>query len=227
MTAINTANQTDALAAYRAQNSTAAAEPKKNEMGQEAFLELLVAQLNNQNPLDPQDNGDFIAELAQFSSVEGIDKLNNSMESMLSDYKSSQALQASSLVGRQVVVPNNNAYWSGTGNVPATVDVPAGASNVQLDVYDSVGQLVAQIPMSDALQGENSVLWDGKDGSGNTLPSGQYKFKASGIVGDSSQELEVFGSAKVNSVTLNGSEMMLNVAGLGKVPLSSVREISE
>jgi len=225
MTGINSSTQTDALSAYRTQETNNTA--PQNELGQDAFLELLVAQLNNQNPLDPQDNGDFIAELAQFSSVEGIDKLNTNVESMLSDYKSNQALQASSLVGRQVVVPNNNAFWSGEGSVVASIDVPAGASNVEVGIYDSVGQLVAQIPMGSAIQGENSVLWDGKDGSGNTLPSGAYTFKATGTVDEKSQELAVYGSAKVTSVTLTGNEMMLNVAGLGKMPLSDVREISE
>ncbi|MBP7824103.1 MAG: flagellar biosynthesis protein FlgD, partial [Pseudomonas sp.] len=74
------------------------------ELGKNQFLELLVAQLNNQNPLEPQGNGEFIAQLAQFSQVEGIEKLNSSMGSLLSGYQSSQALQASSLVGRKVIV---------------------------------------------------------------------------------------------------------------------------
>ena len=226
MNDINTSTQTDALSAYRTQTASDST-ASSDELGQDQFLELLVAQLNNQNPLDPQENGDFIAELAQFSSVEGIDKLNTSVDSLLSDYKSSQALQASSLVGRQVVVPNDNAFWSGEGNVPATVDVPAGASNVQMSVYGSAGDLVAQIPMTGAVPGENSILWDGKNDSGEVVSSGSYKFQASGVVDGKTENFEVFGSAKVNSVTLTGGEMMLNVAGLGKISLSDVREISE
>ncbi len=85
--------------------------PKTNELGKDEFLNLLVAQLNNQDPLAPQDNGAFIAQLAQFSQVEGIGKLNTSMESLLSGYQSSQALQASSLVGRSVIVPTDKP-WS-------------------------------------------------------------------------------------------------------------------
>ncbi len=227
MSDINTATQTDALSAYRTQSTTSSTE-SSNELGQDQFLELLVAQLNNQDPLDPQENGDFIAELAQFSSVEGIDKLNTSVDSLLSDYKSSQALQASSLVGRQVVVPNSNANWSGSGSVPATVDVPAGATNVKVGVYvNGSDQLVAEIPVDNAIEGENPVSWDGTDGSGNILASGSYEFRATGVVDGSSEAMQVYGSAKVNSVTLTGGEMMLNVAGLGKIPLSEVREISE
>lgn len=225
MTDINSATQTDALSAYRAQ-STNNSKPE-NELGQDAFLELLVAQLNNQNPLDPQDNGDFIAELAQFSSVEGIESLNSSVDSFFSDFRSSQALQASALVGRQVVVPNNEAYWSGEGSVPATVDVPNGANNVTFNITDQAGQLVAQIPMTDALPGENSILWDGKDAEGNTLPAGKYKFSANGFVNDSSESFVVYGSARVNSVTLQDGNTLLNVAGIGQISLSEVREISE
>ena len=72
-------------------------EAKGNDLGKNEFLELLVAQLNNQNPLEPQENGEFIGQLAQFSTVEGVEKLNSSMQTILSGYQSSQALQASSL----------------------------------------------------------------------------------------------------------------------------------
>ncbi|GAA3913450.1 flagellar hook assembly protein FlgD [Litoribacillus peritrichatus] len=226
MTDIN-GTSTDALATYRTQTSNASSTQGSDELGQDQFMELLVAQLTNQNPLDPQENGDFIAELAQFSSVEGIDKLNTSVESMMSDYKSSQALQASSLVGRQVVVKQDTAYWSGEGNVAAMVDVPEGATNVMLSITNSAGALVGEIPMTKAVPGENGILWDGKDNEGNVLPAGAYKFKATGVVDEKAKTFEVYGSAKVNSVTLAGGDMMLNVAGVGKVPMSDIREIFE
>lgn len=224
MTGISSTTQADALSSYRTQENTSTPE---NELGQDAFLELLVAQLNNQNPLDPQDNGDFIAELAQFSSVEGIDNLNNSVDSLLSDYKSSQALQASALVGRQVVVPNNEVYWSGEGSIPAMVEVEDGATNVMFNITSDDGELVAQIPMTEALPGENNVLWDGKDAEGNALPPGKYKFTATGVVDEKAESFVVYGSARVNSVTLGDGSTMLNVAGIGQIPLSEVREIAE
>ena len=75
----------------------------KKALGKDAFLQLLVTQLKNQNPLEPQDNGDFVAQLAQFSSLEGITTLNDTVSGIAGNYNSSQALQASSLVGRSVV----------------------------------------------------------------------------------------------------------------------------
>src|SRR5690606_31936879 len=85
---------------------------QSKDLGKNEFLNLLVAQLNNQNPLEPQGNGEFIAQLAQFSQVEGVEKLNASMGTLLSTYQSSQALQASSLVGRKVIIPSDKAVRS-------------------------------------------------------------------------------------------------------------------
>src|SRR5574344_1054483 len=79
------------------------------DLGKNEFLELLVAQLNNQNPLDPQDNGEFVAQLAQFSTLEGIEKLNDSMGDIISSVQSSQTLQAASLVGKSVIIPTGTA----------------------------------------------------------------------------------------------------------------------
>ena len=93
-------SSTSVLDQYRSTSST---ENTENELGKNAFLELMVAQLNNQNPLEPQDNQAFVAQLAQFSSVEGLDNLNSTAEQMMSEFTSNAALQASSLVGQSVV----------------------------------------------------------------------------------------------------------------------------
>jgi len=113
--------------------------PKSNELGKNEFLNLLVAQLNNQDPLSPQDNGEFIAQLAQFSTVEGVDKLNTSMESMLSGYQSSQALQASSLVGRKVIIPTDKAVVDTSETFKASLVLPATSGNVYVNVDDRAG----------------------------------------------------------------------------------------
>lgn len=100
---VKTNTTTDGLGA-----ATSAATGKK-ELGKDAFLQLLVTQLKNQNPLEPQDNGEFVAQLAQFSSLEGITTLNETVSGIAGNYNSSQALQASSLVGRSVIAPGDKA----------------------------------------------------------------------------------------------------------------------
>ena len=134
---------------------------KSNDLGKNEFLELLVAQLNNQDPMSPQENGEFIAQLAQFSQVEGIEKLNSSMGSLLSGYQSSQALQASSLVGRKVIVPSEKAVVDTSETFKASAVLPVSSSNVWVNVYDSSGTLVNRISLGEQSAGSVSFMWDG------------------------------------------------------------------
>lgn len=202
---------------------------QKKDLGKNEFLELLVAQLNNQNPLEPQENGEFIAQLAQFSQVEGIEKLNASMGSLLSGYQSSQALQASSLVGRKVIVPTEKAVVDTSETFKGSLVLPVTSSNVYVNVYDSAGKAVSRVNLGQQAAGNVSFMWDGKDSSGNVLPPGTYKFEAQATYADGTKGLYTLLPANVDSVVLgqNGGEMKLNLAGIGSVPLSQVQIIGQ
>ncbi|MFV9682869.1 flagellar hook assembly protein FlgD [Pseudomonas sp. NY15367] len=200
---------------------------QNKELGKNEFLNLLVAQLNNQNPLEPQGNGEFIAQLAQFSQVEGIEKLNTSMGSMLSSFQSSQALQASSLVGRKVIVPGEKAVVDTSESFKASTVLPVSSSNVYVNVYNNSGSLVTRINLGEQAAGNVSFIWDGKDSSGNVAPPGTYKFEAQATYGTETKGLYTMLPANVDSVTLGGNELMLNLAGLGNVPLSQVQVIGQ
>ncbi|NKQ11528.1 flagellar hook assembly protein FlgD [Pseudomonas sp. SST3] len=204
-------------------------EVKSNDLGKNEFLELLVTQLNNQNPLEPQENGEFIAQLAQFSTVEGVEKLNSSMETMLSGYQSSQALQASSLVGRKVIVPTDKAVVDTSETFKASLVLPTSSSNVAVNVYDSAGTVVNRINMGQQEAGNVSFMWDGKDSNGKTLPPGTYKFEAQATYQGETKGLYTMLPANVDSVTLgqNGGELMLNLAGVGSIGLSQVQVIGQ
>lgn len=199
------------------------------DLGKTEFLELLVAQLNNQNPLDPQDNGEFVAQLAQFSTLEGIEKLNDSMGDILNGVHSSQALQASSLVGRKVMLASEYAMVDTAETFKASVLVPQSSSNVYISVYDDAGTLVNRISLGAQEAGNQSFMWDGKDSDGELLPPGKYKFKAEGSFNGKTEGLYTMLPANVDSVTLSpqGGEMLLNLAGLGPVPLSEVQIIGQ
>ncbi|WP_439859076.1 flagellar hook assembly protein FlgD [Pseudomonas sp. MBLB4136] len=200
---------------------------EKKELGKNEFLKLLVTQLNNQNPLEPQSNGEFIAQLAQFSTVEGVEKLNSSMSSLLSGYQSSQALQASSLVGRKVIVPTDRALVDTSQSFKASLELPTSSSNVYVNVYDKSGAAVSRINLGEQQAGNVSFIWDGKDASGNLLPPGNYRFEAQASYNGESKGLYTMLPANVDSVTLGGSELTLNLAGLGSVPLSQVQVIGQ
>lgn len=212
-----------ALDQYQIKNESAG----KKELGKNEFLNLLVAQLNNQNPLEPQGNGEFIAQLAQFSQVEGIEKLNTSMGSLLTGYQSSQALQASSMVGRKVIIPTDKAVVDTSESFKASLVLPASSSNVYVNVYDKSGAAVSRVNLGEQAAGNVSFIWDGKDASGNLLPPGTYKFEAQASYGGETKGLHTMLPANVDSVTLGGSELMLNLAGLGTVPLSQVQVIGQ
>lgn len=212
-----------ALDQYQIKSDTTA----NKELGKNEFLNLLVAQLNNQNPLEPQSNGEFIAQLAQFSQVEGIEKLNTSMGSLLSGYQSSQALQASSLVGSKVIIPTDKAVVDTSESFKASLVLPTSSSNVYVNVYDNAGTVVSRINMGEQAAGNVSFIWDGKDASGNLLPPGTYKFEAQATYEGETEALNTMLPANVDSVVLGGSELMLNLAGLGSVPLSQVQVIGQ
>ncbi len=212
-----------ALEKYQIKNET----KTNKDLGKNEFLNLLVAQLNNQNPLEPQGNGEFIAQLAQFSQVEGIEKLNASMTSLLTGYQSSQALQASSLVGRKVIVPSEKAVVDTSESFKASLVLPVSSSNVYVNVYDTAGSVVSRINLDQQEAGNVSFIWDGKDTSGNLLPPGTYKFEAQATYADGTKGLYTLLPANVDSVTLGGSELLLNLSGLGSVPLSQVQVIGQ
>jgi flagellar basal-body rod modification protein FlgD len=197
------------------------------ELGKNEFLNLLVAQLNNQNPLEPQSNGEFIAQLAQFSQVEGIEKLNTSMGSLVTGYQSSQALQASSLVGRKVIVPGDKAVVDTSQSFKASLALPVSSSNVYVNIYDKGGSAVSRVNLGEQAAGNVSFIWDGKDSGGNLLPPGTYKFEAQASYAEGTKGLYTMLPANVDSVTLGGSELMLNLAGLGSVPMSQVQMIGQ
>nr|WP_315448668.1 flagellar hook assembly protein FlgD [uncultured Pseudomonas sp.] len=197
-------------------------------LGKDAFLQLLVTQLKNQNPLDPQDNSAFVAQLAQFSSLEGITTLNSTVSGLAGNYNSSQALQASSLVGRNVIVQTNSAQLDDpskglTGSLNLSTSIAGGT----VTVTDKDGKAVRVIDLGSRAAGNASFTWDGKDKDGALVPAGTYTFKASAPINGTATDLATYLPATVSSVTISqtGGELMLNLAGKGTVALSKVQTI--
>lgn len=213
--------------------------PKENELGQSAFLELMITQLKAQDPLDPQDNSAFVAQLAQFSSVESLDKLNNNFDAFTNNFVANQALQASTLVGRSVTVPAESTRLDAGGVVSASVDIPASSGAVSMNIYSETGALVDQIALGQRPAGEMVLRWDGMsiEANGELLdwqssqPSGAapgtYRFQVLSAQEGEQLELETALSANVNSVTLgpNGS-LVLNLAGVGPVSMADVKQFN-
>ncbi len=201
---------------------------EEDDSGRTDFLKLLVAQLSNQDPLSPQDSGEFLSQLAQFSTVEGIEKLNLTMESFSSGMLSGQALQATALVGRSVQVPANIGRLNSGSALTGAVDLPRSSSNLTLGIYDQSGALVRHLEMGAHGAGPVNFAWDGISDQGMAMPSGLYRVRAEVNYGGEPEEVPAFINANVDSVTTAaGGSVVLNLeAGLGSVSLNDVLQIN-
>jgi flagellar basal-body rod modification protein FlgD len=202
----------------------------KQDLKQEDFLSLLTKQLAQQDPFKPVSNDQMIAQMASFATVDGINKMNGQFESLNSSMTSNQALQASSLVGRDVLVPGAAGIKADNAGMAAMVKLPQSLDNLFVRVEDELGQLVRAMDMGATPAGDNRIEWDGKDQNGNPLPAGKYKVKAAGLLDGQSTEFEVSTYANVNSVLLGKGDgnVLLNLAGFDSpVRLAEVLEVGK
>jgi flagellar basal-body rod modification protein FlgD len=203
------------------------AEAESNDSGQLAmsdFLSLMTTQLMNQDPLSPMESGDFLGQIASFSTVSGISDLQNSFSSFAKAMQSDQALQGSSLVGRSVLIPSSIGMLDENG-MRGQINVAEPVTDLKLTIYDENGSIVRTINMGEA-SGYTSFEWDGLDDSGEALPAGGYQFIATGTASGANTAFGTAVIAKVDSVLVgSGDGLTVNLAGIGSVPFSEVQEI--
>ncbi len=199
-----------------------------DELGQEDFLKLMVTQFRNQDPFEPMDNGQFLGQLAQFSTVSGIDSLNSGFSGLAGALQDEQALQAANLVGRTVVAETGTAYYNGS-SVSGALDLRSSASAVEIDITDATGQLVQRIQLGEQPAGNVPFAWDGRTAEGRAADPGQYNLTARVIRGQNIESVPTLIESRVDSVTLgrNGAGMTLNLAGGGSLALSQIYRIAE
>ncbi|AHK79592.1 flagellar hook capping protein [Ectothiorhodospira haloalkaliphila] len=208
-------------------NSSKANTGKRDELGQEEFFKLMITQLQNQDPFEPMENGDFLGQIAQFGTVNGIGELQKSFESIAKSVQSAQTLQAASLVDREVLVPVDMAGLGPEGGVRGALDLKSSAEEVTVGVYDAAGALVRRLPMGAQASGMQSFHWDGMTDQGERAPPGVYEFRANAVRDGSSEQPELLLNARVESVRTdqrNGG-IKLQIEGFGEMDFSQVRRI--
>jgi len=200
--------------------------PRKS-LGQDEFFELMVAQLKSQDPLKPLDSNEFIGQMAQFSTVTGIENMQNSISELAATFQSSQALQASTLVGRRVLVPGSQGVLPADGSLTAAAELPQSTGSLSANIYDTRGQLVRHLSLGAHQAGTVQFDWDGLMDNGQQAPAGTYSIGVTAAMNDETSALETLTSAQVESVTLGrgGAGMQLNLLGLGPVDVSRVRQL--
>ncbi len=208
------------------QDLTAKQASKEKSLGQEDFLKLMTTQLQNQDPMKPMENGDFLAQIAQFSTVEGIGDLNKNFSSLSASLVSNQALQATNLVGRQVLAPTGVAALKSGSGIRGSVELPAASGDVVVTVRDQSGQVVRRLDLGAQAAGSTSFQWDGLRDDGQYASPGNYFLSAESSVDGQYQSVDTLLVSDVRSVTLsNSGGLLLDLDGIGSLDFSEVRQI--
>jgi len=212
-------------------STSAAAQAAKDAAGkvdedpQNRFLTLLVNQMKNQDPLNPLDNAEVTSQLAQLSTVTGIDKLNETMKSMMESSANAQALQAANMIGHGVLVSGSALTLSGSKSIYG-VELSAPADSVQVTINDGAGNPVRTVSLGPQQPGTLALAWDGSLASGGVAPDGNYQITVNAVRGGASVSANALTFGEVVSVSTNASGAKLNLAG-GKAPvaLGDIRQI--
>lgn len=204
------------------------------DMDADDFLELMVAELKNQDPTKPNDNSDMMGQLAQFGTVSGIDELNANFNGLSSALTGGQGLQAAALVGRSVTTDSNlgvlaevpNAQGEMEYALDATVDFGASTAGGNFYVQDLTGRLVYSAALPPSQGGQLPVRWDGRNAQGEVVPPGTYRVSAEAVVNGQSTAVSVYAHQRVDSVAVDGAQgsVTLNLANGSTVSLEQVKQ---
>lgn len=197
-------------------------------LGQEQFLKLLTTQLTHQDPMKPMENGDFLGQMAQFSTVSGIQDLQASFKDFASSISSDQALQAAGLVGRYVSAPSQEALLSAGGSVSGDFELPSSSPQVTLKIINpQTGEAIRNINLGSQATGNTAFVWDGLDNNGQFANPGIYKIQAEAEIDGANTALETNVKSQVQSVTMGSgsSGLQVNLTGLGPVKFSQIKQI--
>ena len=217
-------NATNQAAGVAAQTSQIAAVTPGADDAQDRFLKLLVTQLKNQDPLNPMDNAQITSQMAQISTVSGIDKLNATLQSMVASFGASQSVQATAMIGHSVMVPGT-ALQLQEGAAQGGVSLPKAADKVVVSIVDGSGQVVHKADLGAQEAGVIGFQWDGVTDSGASAAPGSYTFSVQATQGDARIDAVALRLGMVSGVAQGADGVALKVNGMGQVPLSDVRQV--
>ncbi len=203
--------------------------PKKSteEMGKQDFLTLFTAQLQNQNPLDPVKNEAFVAQLAQFSQLEALTNMQSSLDKFVTSMSSERMLGSAALIGKKVSVSDAPTQLNAGGDITGNIDLPLGASGVQVSVVDSQGRVVKELTAGPQLPGSMPIVWDGKDAANKPAPPGLYRLSATAVVNGQTTNVPVNTLSTVRAIATNPSDgsVSVEVDGGRTVLLTDVKRV--
>lgn len=218
LTATTSSTAAGAQSALASSVSTGAATEQR-------FLKLLTTQLNNQDPLNPLDNAQLTSQLAQMSTVSGVEKLNTTLQSLVDQSGANQALQAASLIGHTVLVPGSQVTLSAGAATPFGIDLQGAADAVKATVVDAAGNVVRTFDLGAQTQGVKTLSWDGKSDAGAKVADGSYTINVSASSAGTAVAANALILAAVSSVAQSSAGVTLNLANGSTANLSGVKQI--
>jgi len=224
MTTNSVSNATSAQAVYDSLNVKQKAASSATSDTQNKFLTLLTAQLKNQDPLNPIDNAQITSQMAQISTVDGIERLNASLTALLNADASSQTLQAATMVGRSVLVPGATMVMA-KGVGVAGIELAGAADNVTVTIKDANGLVMRTLTLGSLDAGVSGFAWDGKTDSGAVAADGSYTVSAAAKQGQNDVAATVLSLGTVAGVSRSGQTYTLDITGMGKFSMNDVKEI--
>lgn len=237
--AINEVMSDSLLSAMNTRNTGTAVSGSAQEM-QDQFLKLLVAQMQNQDPLNPMDNAEITSQMAQLSTVSGITQLNETLATLMESLSVNQSLEATAMIGHGVLVGGNSLVLSKAADskgedgevIPGSslaimgLELSDSASNVTIRIYNENGALVRTMGLGAADAGVVPVSWDGSMDDGSTAASGRYTFTVEATKGGQTVGATPLSFGEVASVTKGkDNSVTLNVLTIGSIKLSDIRQI--
>lgn len=205
-------------------NPKAATTQSTAEAAQDRFMKLLVTQMKNQDPLNPLDNAQVTSQLAQLSTVTGIDKVNSTLESLIGSYQSSQSLQSANLIGHGVLSSGNKLGLS-EDKALMGVELPQAVDAAEVVIKDASGNIMQTISLGKQDAGTLPLLWDGTKTDGTKAPAGTYSFEVNATYDGKAVDATELQFGMVTTVTTGQDGVKINVPGLGALNLSDIRQI--
>lgn len=191
---------------------------------QDRFLKLLTTQLKNQDPLNPLDNAQLTSQLAQISTVDGIERLNATLKTLLSSSVDAEALQAAALVGRQVMVAGNGLALTDSGAVGG-LELSGVADKVAVVIKDSNGIVMNTVNLGQLNAGQHNFVWDGKTDAGVQAVKGSYSVSVTAKRGDEDVAVTAQQLASVQNINHSNQGVTLNLGSLGLVSMRDIKQI--
>lgn len=210
--------------------STAAGTAQAAKDAADRFLTLLVAQLQNQDPLNPLDNAQVTTQLAQISTVSGINQLNSTVAALGASMQATQSLQAASLIGHDVVVGGNDLdlatdKTSGVTDGQGGVSLSSDADAVKVTITDASGNVVRTLDLGAQKAGDQFFHWDGKTDSGSAAKDGHYTFTVTATASGKAVTFDTLMLARVEGVSSSGTGVVLQLPRGSQVAFADVKQI--